>query len=424
LLHGIQMARRPIFDFNVSAGYTLFFPPGMIHSTRVVSEQCSLSLSLPLFEPSPVEYLAAFSEHLAGDAPMAGRCFVDSWNKWFFGESIPGWSASVVAMEDFANRLFPLIDGDNSTLLSSAEIQLYFAHRAPLMSTEDANVVPVDRTLLQQLAAVNFLETHDWNRDGLVSRGEFNAPLFAVWRQPFAQLVVRTIYMVPIDTDMDNQITRSELQAAFPDKSFESSGLPEVIDGAYYDARIEDLHALFVAASSEPSVQEEAFDFALRPKQSEPMTAPAEFGIHFDHYGEGSHLFRLDNVGLAFRDGDKWIGHIGADGKQEGCGVRLRGVEVADVDPQSLPCQQDVFDIASAGELLVFTARKGRVLFVHAPGEVLWMGRVDANWKREGIAALVDLGKKSAERQQWAAGEDATNYSRLFRPERSAEAAE
>ncbi len=334
------MARRPIFDFNVSAGYTLFFPPGMIHSTRVVSDQCSLSLSLPLFEPSPVEYLAAFSEHLSGDLPMAGRCFADSWNKWFFGESIPAWSASVVALEDFANRLFPHIDADNSTLLSPEEIQNYFAHRPPLMSTEDANVVSVAANLLQQLAAVNFLEAHDWNRDGLVSRGEFAAPLFALWRQLFSQAVVRTVYMVPIDTNLDNRITKSELLAAFPDKTFES--LPEVIDGPYYDEHIEDLHALFVQAANEgiDESMDEGFDFAIKPTKSEPVAVPADFGIHFDFFGNGSHLLRIGSVGLTVRDGDKTIGHVATDGKQQGCRVRLRGIEVSDVDPEGVPCEQ------------------------------------------------------------------------------------
>ncbi len=64
---------------------------------------------------------------------------------------------------------------------------------------------------------------------------------------------------------------------------------------------------------------------------------------------------------------------------------------------------------------MVFTAQATRALFVRTSGDQLWMGRVGASWRREGGAALIDTGKKSAEGQQWAAGEDATDWSRFFR---------
>ena len=39
-LQAIQLKRNPLFDFDLGPGDLLFFPPGIIHATRVVSDAC------------------------------------------------------------------------------------------------------------------------------------------------------------------------------------------------------------------------------------------------------------------------------------------------------------------------------------------------------------------------------------------------
>lgn len=41
-----MLAEHPVFEFVLEPGDQIVFPPGLIHSTKVVSDECSLSLSL------------------------------------------------------------------------------------------------------------------------------------------------------------------------------------------------------------------------------------------------------------------------------------------------------------------------------------------------------------------------------------------
>jgi hypothetical protein len=56
-LLAIMQNKAPVYEFTLTAGEMIFFPPGMIHTTRAVGPECSTSLSLQFGSPNPVMYI-------------------------------------------------------------------------------------------------------------------------------------------------------------------------------------------------------------------------------------------------------------------------------------------------------------------------------------------------------------------------------
>merc|ERR1711991_732211 len=85
VLQNRMLEERSIFTFVMKPGDQLFFPPGMIHGTKVVSDECSMSLSLQFSDPSPVHYVKNWKDALTTEVQGASSCFHDYWNYWMFG---------------------------------------------------------------------------------------------------------------------------------------------------------------------------------------------------------------------------------------------------------------------------------------------------------------------------------------------------
>eukprot|EP00003_Mantamonas_plastica_P028975 TRINITY_DN6782_c0_g1_i2.p1 TRINITY_DN6782_c0_g1~~TRINITY_DN6782_c0_g1_i2.p1 ORF type:complete len:344 (-),score=126.31 TRINITY_DN6782_c0_g1_i2:3-1034(-) len=113
-----------IFDFTMNAGDVVFFPPGMVHETKGVSDGCALSFSLQFNDPPPVKYLKAFKKRLLWGPSK--HCFVEYWNTWMFGDPTPRSDGTARSNRMEAMSLFMAIDRNEDEQLDQEELLAYF----------------------------------------------------------------------------------------------------------------------------------------------------------------------------------------------------------------------------------------------------------------------------------------------------------
>ena len=217
-LLAIMANKAPLYEFTLLPGELMFFPPGMIHTTKAVGPECSTSLSLQFASPNPVQYLKEFSTDLVSDIIGASKCYLDHFNAWLFGDRLPARDASPAALRVFCDLKFAEMDLDKSEAISPAEALVFYT--AMHADGSSAGGLIVDDAGLD---ADSFVLAHDTNQDGLVSKHEFDALVFALWTPRMAQVAVAVnkpqavSYFFQADGDGDDYITRAEMGAAFPD---------------------------------------------------------------------------------------------------------------------------------------------------------------------------------------------------------------
>ncbi len=208
----------------MNPGELIFFPPGLIHTTRVESDECSTSLSLQFAFPNPVGYIKEFHNFLISDVIGASKCFLDHFNAWLFGEQIPTQDASAEANRRFCDQEFARIDADGSGVITREEAEKHLSGlRTRMIDGSGGGLVEDDLGLESD----SFMEAHDSSRDGIVSKAEFDAVVFALWTPRMAQVSrmwarPRPItYFFRADVNNDEYVTQEELAETYPDADWE-----------------------------------------------------------------------------------------------------------------------------------------------------------------------------------------------------------
>ncbi len=217
-LLAIMMNKAPLYEFTLEPGELMFFPPGMIHTTRAVGPECSTSLSLQFAAPNPVMYIKEFSADLVSDVIGASKCYLDHFNAWLFGDRMPAVDADSATLRSFCDAKFAEMDKDASEAISRPEALLFFAGLHSDGSSAGGLIIDDS-----ELDADSFLQAHDTNNDGLVSKSEFDAVVFALWTPRMAQVALAVnkpqavSYFFRADADSDDYITEAEMKAVYPE---------------------------------------------------------------------------------------------------------------------------------------------------------------------------------------------------------------
>lgn len=205
ILQMIQMKRRPLYELTLNPGEILAFPPGMIHSTRVVSEECSVSLSVA-FMHNPMIYVDRWSENLVADMQV-GRCYPESWNKILFGVHVVRFDDSDGSIEDRAAEIFSEMDANKDSIVDKTEAEAYFKSQEGVNPHDDLNVVEKDSSIV----AASFLQFHSG-----ATKERLNETYHRIWSEFFQQWSNHALIFPYVDTDLSNDISLTEFRALFP----------------------------------------------------------------------------------------------------------------------------------------------------------------------------------------------------------------
>ena len=250
-LLALMMNRASVYEFTMHPGEVIFFPPGLIHTTRAVGPECSTSFSMQFASPNPVEYVKEFAPDLISDIVGASRCFVDHFDNWLFGDSIPNREGTPEANKRSADRIFADMDADGSGLISADEATTHFT--AILEDVGSAGGLVSDDP---QLDVVSFVLAHDTDGDGKVSRAEYDVVLEKLWTPRMASIAAVTekpntvSYFYDADKDSNDYVTEAEMKAAFPDINwsdvlqYDDDGDGRLFQGELHN-HVNELHKLF-----------------------------------------------------------------------------------------------------------------------------------------------------------------------------------
>lgn len=277
-LLALMMNRQPIFEFTMNPGELIFFPPGLIHTTRVESEECSTSLSLQFASPNPVEYLKTFQAYLISDIIGASKCFLDQFNAWLFGEQLPNQEGTAEANALFAEAEFTSIDTDGDGFLSKAEVTDHFQELSErLMEGSGGGLVTEKRSLILPLDVESFIHVHDVDHDGKVSAAEFKDTVMKHWTPQMAR--VTTLWAAPrpvayffqADADGNDYVTKAEFQKAFPGRpwaevlEYDDNGDGKLFQGEF-ETHLKALYKVFTGRdlpADDPDNEEDDNDFEV-----------------------------------------------------------------------------------------------------------------------------------------------------------------
>lgn len=170
------LKEQMLFDVVLTPGDSMFFPPGMIHSTRVEdgvksSTSISVQIGVPLPDKYLVEYMTHFLDHEHGPA----TCFVHEYNKWMFGATLPESKGSDVENKVYVLALFGRVDANDDGKLDVDELTAWYGR--------------VDLNEQPSVDAEKFLVFNDHNKDGFVTRNEFAQSMKKWTRRAFLSTV-------------------------------------------------------------------------------------------------------------------------------------------------------------------------------------------------------------------------------------------
>lgn len=167
VLHARMVAEHPIYSFTLRAGEAIFFPPGMIHTTRVVSDECSMSFSLQFTDPSPVHFVRDWHQTLLQQG--CETCFEDSWNYWLFGGRRLNSSATRQDNVAACSHVFALLDANGDGAVDAAEMRQHLSVNAPAYGSSERGEQFADI----DTDADSFIRLHDRDGDARVTYAEF-----------------------------------------------------------------------------------------------------------------------------------------------------------------------------------------------------------------------------------------------------------
>ena len=207
--------KLPIYEFTLKAGEMMFFPPGLIHTTKAVGPECSTSVSLQFAEPNPVLFVKEFSNYLISDVIGASKCFVDHFNMWLFGDYMPNKDASPQSNIEFIESRWKELDKDRSGVVTKKEALAYMKKHATISGGGLIEDSP-------ELDMESFWAAHDTNGDGVISKPEFAQTVHTYWTPRMAQVALawdapRPIsFFLDADKNGDEYLTEEELKETFP----------------------------------------------------------------------------------------------------------------------------------------------------------------------------------------------------------------
>lgn len=160
-----MLKEHPLYQFTLKAGDQVFFPPGMIHGTKVMSDECSMSLSLQFSDPSPVKYVSAWADQLQ---TLSG-CWTDYWNYWTFGVAGLESDGSKEQNKEECLQLFVQFDISKDGFISKREIATALKTNPTYMDALNDG----DQFKDVRNDADSFIRLHDANGDNRVDAEEY-----------------------------------------------------------------------------------------------------------------------------------------------------------------------------------------------------------------------------------------------------------